>query len=245
MKPLLILKLGSTFPAIAEKYGDFEDWFIAGMKISRDQVRVVPATEEQLPDLKGFCGLLLTGSHSMVTDDEPWSRRLLDWFPAVVGTGVPILAICYGHHLLCQAMGGKVGDNPRGREYGTVKITRSPEAQGDSLFGDLPAEFDAHVAHTQSALRLPPGARVLASSDLDPHQAFALNDRVWGVQFHPEFDEDITRAYITTQRDILKSEGHDVEMLLSSVQPTPESIQLLERFAAIAVGTSTREGRNP
>ena len=31
MKPILIVKAGGTYPDMAARYGDFEDWFIVRM----------------------------------------------------------------------------------------------------------------------------------------------------------------------------------------------------------------------
>ena len=71
MKPLAIIKLGSTFPSIAARYGDFEDWILAGMKIARSRVRVVSIVDgKSIPAPDELAGAILTGSHSMVTDGE-------------------------------------------------------------------------------------------------------------------------------------------------------------------------------
>jgi GMP synthase (glutamine-hydrolysing) len=236
MKLLLILKLGSTLPAIAETHGDFEDWFIAGMGIPRDRVHIVHALEGSLPAPEAYCGILVTGSHSMVTDEEPWALKVQNWLPGVVEARVPLLAVCFGHQLLAKAMGGEVGFSPQGPEFGTVTITTSPEAAEDELFGHLPPKFDAHVAHSQTVLRLPGGAKVLASSELEPHQAFVLHDLAWGIQFHPEFSEEVTRAYILDEKASLRSKECDVDSLLASVRPTPEASQLLAGFAATTMG---------
>jgi GMP synthase (glutamine-hydrolysing) len=91
-----------------------------------------------------------------------------------------------------------------------------------------------HVSHLQSVLRPPPGARLLAVSDLDPVQAFAVGERAWGVQFHPEFDAEIVRAYIRMRRAELAEEGRDPEVLLASCADTPWGGHLLRRFAQIA-----------
>ena len=52
--------------------------------------------------------------------------------------GLPLFGICYGHQLLAHALGGEVGDNPVGREMGTVGIDLHPEAAHDPLFDGLP-----------------------------------------------------------------------------------------------------------
>ena len=57
----------------------------------------------------------------------------------------------------------------------------------------------AHATHVDSVTVLPPGARVLATTELDPNAALRFGERAWGVQFHPEFDAAVMREYIETR----------------------------------------------
>ena len=78
-----------------------------------------------------------------------------------------------------------------------------------------------HVSHFQSVLSPPEGTLTLASSDRDPHFAFAYGDRAWGIQFHPEFDADITLSYIEEYAAKLRDAGLDPAVLAKSVRDTP------------------------
>lgn len=233
-KPLLIVKLGASLPDLAARRGDFEDWFIATLGLGRSLVRVCdPRGSSRWPDLTSLSGIVLTGSHSMVTERQPWSERAASWLRGVVGAGVPVLGVCYGHQLLAHALGGVVGDNPRGTQEGTTTIALSDEARRDPLLGQLPPRFDAQVSHSQSVLELPEGAVRLASDDWDRNQAVRFADAAWGVQFHPEMDADMTRAYIHASSSTLAAEGQDVAALLSSVRETPVAATLVARFATL------------
>ena len=53
----------------------------------------------------------------------------------------------------------------------------------------------------------------------------------WGVQFHPEFDANIVRAYIDGIRDQMTSEGLDPEALWHSATDTADGTFVLRRFA--------------
>lgn len=226
---MLIVKIGTTFPELRRERRDFEDWIIEGTGMERDRFHIVDVTRgEQLPPTGGLSGVIITGSHSMVTEHRQWSERTAEWLREVVAERIPLLGICYGHQLLAHAMGGRVGDNPYGREFGTVDVTFRGD---DPLFRGLPKVIKAHVCHTQSVLSLPPEARPLASSKLEPTQAFVIGDCAWGVQFHPEFDEDITREYIRNCRQVLIEEGKDPDLLAESCESTPYAAGLLKRFA--------------
>jgi GMP synthase (glutamine-hydrolysing) len=134
---------------------------------------------------------------------------------------------------LAHALGGTVGNNPAGKEFGTVIAHLNDSAADDPLFSDLSANISVHVCHTQTVLSLPPTARVLAFNDMDGCHAFACGKHAWGVQFHPEFDADITRAYIQEHRQELEAEGQDPDQLIKACIDTPIGNRLLRRFAEI------------
>lgn len=222
-------------PSLALSKGDFEDWILAGLNIGSEQHLVLDVRDgSPLPSFDTIAGIVVTGSHSMVTEHLDWSERAAGWLARGVESGIPVLGICYGHQLLAYAMGGEVRDNPEGREFGTVDVHLEDDAQNDALLGGFNSPIKVHVSHTQSVVRLPDRARRLAHSDRDRNQAFVMGDCAWGVQFHPEFDATVARTYIESYREILKEEGQDPEALLESSVDTPYGSAILERFAAQA-----------
>lgn len=229
---ILIVKTGSTLPGILAERGDFEGWIAAGMGLGAGEVDVVaPPHGEALPAPRDAAGVVVTGSAAFVSDREPWSEATAGWLREVVDADVPVLGICYGHQLLAHAYGGEVGRNPRGREIGTIEIDAALAiAADDPLLGALPARATVHVTHVESVLSLPDGARLLATSPDDPHHAFALGERAWGVQFHPEFDAGVARGYVEAKADDLRSEGLDPERLAAGVRETDVGPGLLARF---------------
>jgi GMP synthase (glutamine-hydrolysing) len=234
MKPIIIVKTGGTYPDMAARYGDFEDWFVARMDRSAGTIETVsPFSGEPLPPAASFGGIIITGSHDMVTEKHPWSEKTADWVRQAVEAGIPLLGVCYGHQLLAHAMGGVVGDNPKGKEMGTVSIRLNRDGRKDRLFEGTPETFVAQACHSQSVMQLPAGATLLASSDMDPHHAFVIGRRAWGVQFHPEFDGKILRLYVQRFAADLKAQGCDVERLLADIRETPESEALLRRFQRV------------
>lgn len=234
MRTVLIVKMGTTLPSLAKRRGDFDDWIKAPLDLDPDRIRVVKTYEgEELPDPQQLSGIVITGSHTMVTDREDWSERTAAWLPWVVNSGTPLLGICYGHQLLAHAMGGQVGPNPLGSEFGTVEVQLSEHAAGDLLFEGFPPIMRVHASHTQSVLALPPGATLLASNAKDTHHAFSIGDAAWGVQFHPEFDADIMGTYVRECSDDLQAEGLDPAGLIEKIENTHYGDILLRRFGKI------------
>ena len=231
MAKILIVKLGSTFKALSTRHGDFEDWIISGSGLDPSNFQVVNVVAgASLPDLSNYAAVVLTGSHEMVTDQTPWSEYTARWLLRSIPGPVPVLGICYGHQLLARALGGMVGRNGTGSEFGTVRIRRMPASAGHPLFANLPDTFVVNCAHFQSVLKLPDGACLLAHSEKDPHAAFSVGKNVLGVQFHPEFDAQITSEYIDAFSENLRSEGQDPQTLHSSVQSACHSRLILRKF---------------
>jgi len=235
VKPLLIVKTGTTVPAVAERRGDFEDWFCAATGVPPEQSRVVRVFEgEALPDPREARGVIVTGSAAMVTDHEEWSDRTAEWLGAMArDTDVPLLAVCYGHQLLAQGLGGRVDRNPRGREIGTIEVELLGAAGDDALFGEMPRPMRVQATHLESVVELPADVVRLAQSARDPNQAFRARPFAWGVQFHPELDADVVRGYIAARREQIRGEGLDPEGLEAAATDTDDGRRLLRQFAAL------------
>jgi GMP synthase (glutamine-hydrolysing) len=234
MRSIYIIKAGDTFEELEAKHGGFEQWIIDNMKGYEDILKVVNVEKgEELPNHEDCLGVIMTGSHSMVTEREDWSEKTAKWIREAVLSGMPYFGICYGHQLLADAMGGEAGYNPFGMEIGTVEVSKLPEASEDLLFKDMPDVFDAHVIHSQSAMKLPAGAVCLAKNKHESHHAFRIGDHAWGVQFHPEFGEDAMRGYVERYRTKLDKA---YELTLSAVRKTPEATSLLSAFAEYCKG---------
>ncbi len=239
MSNVYIIKAGTTFPEVAEEYGDFDRWTLSAMGISADEAVIIDVqANESLPDPSKCRGVVITGSHAMVTDHLPWSDRILEWLPEILRENIPYMGICYGHQLLAQAMGGEVGFHLGGKEIGTVDIELSPESNNDPLFKTMPGHFPVHVTHSQCVLRLPPGAVTLASNSFEPYHAIRIGSCAWGVQFHPEYNADIMKGYIIHQADELKRCGRNINEIIMTVRETPEAAELMKWFMDLTVNPS-------
>lgn len=239
MRRLVIIKAGSTIPSLRQQPGDFRSWILAGMNLSATdpRVSVVDVTAGQpLPDYDGLAGVVVTGSHEMVTDRLPWSERTAAWLPGLADRRIPTLGICFGHQLLAHAFGGEVAANPRGRSFGSIDVTLCPEAAADPLLGGLPSPMKVYVSHTQSVTELPPGAKRLATSLHDPNHAFVIAGCMWGVQCHPEFDAEIATAYLKTFGELLEADGQDPRALAAACARSSPAAVLLSRFGRLVQG---------
>lgn len=226
MKKILILKAGSSFPELKTQKGDFEDWIIAASGKSSKHFKALPIDQINSLhlDQKPFAAVLITGSHDNITDNPPYLQNTYTLLKKLREQMVPILGICFGHQLLAAAFGGRVTNLKKGPEFGAVKIKKTSQAQNDRLFAFLPQEFWAFMSHQQTVQKLPPKAITLASSPKDQNAAFYLEPNIWGVQFHPEFDQQIMAFYLKHHFNISDKEAK------SLLLPCPQASAVIPQF---------------
>lgn len=231
MKPILIIRTGRAPDAIRARHGDFPHWFRLCAALSPRRVRVVDvAAGEGLPSPREAAGALITGSAAMVTERAAWSECTAAWIRDAMDAQLPLFGVCYGHQLMAHALGGRVDYLPGGREIGTLPIELTPAAGADPLTAALPASFRAHTTHEQSVLEPPPGATVLARSARDPHHLLRYGPNAVSVQFHPEFNADVMRAYIHRKREAMRREGSDPHHVYRQVAATPVARRVMRGF---------------
>ncbi|WP_421716415.1 glutamine amidotransferase [Arcobacter arenosus] len=234
MKYLYILKTGNTFDNTKYNYGDFEDWIIRELKTPSKYIKTIDVKNNQtLPKLVSAKGFIITGSHSMVSEELNWSLKLEEYIRKIKQANIPLLGICYGHQLIAKALGGCSNYNKNGKEIGSVKIRQLSTAKKDLLFKDLPLKFYAHETHYQSAIKLPKGSIVLAKNSHEKHQAVRFSNCIWGVQFHPEFNITVMKEYIVKQKESLDNLGIDINNLLKNVKNCSVSSKVLNNFEKI------------
>jgi GMP synthase (glutamine-hydrolysing) len=143
---------------------------------------------------------------------------------------LPMFGVCYGHQLMAHALGGRVDYLPGGREIGTLPIVLTDAAASDPLTVRLPSTFRAHTTHEQSVLEPPRGTVVLARSARDPHHLLRYGPHALSVQFHPEFNADVMRAYIHRKREVMRHEGSDPQQVYRQVAATPIARRIMRGF---------------
>jgi hypothetical protein len=104
---------------------------------------------------------------------------------------VPVLGICYGMQAMAEQLGGKV-ENGHVREFGYAEL----RARGHTALLKGIADFvtpEGHgmlkvwMSHGDKVLEMPPGFKLMASTDNCPVAGMADEERrMYAVQFHPE-----------------------------------------------------------
>ncbi len=120
--------------------------------------------------------------------------------------GIPVLGICYGMQLACDALGGSVRGAPA-REYGRAVCE---VLETDGLFRGVPARTEVWMSHGDRVDAVAQGFIPLARTDSCPTAAVRHRDLpVFGLQFHPEVTHTPAGATIlgTFLRDICGCSG--------------------------------------
>lgn len=123
-------------------------------------------------------GLILSGGPASVyADGAP--RCDTDIFRL----GVPVLGICYGMQLICEALGGRVEHNPA-REYGRAECRVGTPS---GLLEGVPPQTQVWMSHGDQVTSVAGDFEALAATDTCPFAA--VRHRllpIFGLQFHPE-----------------------------------------------------------
>lgn len=130
---------------------------------------------------------ILFGSASHVFQNLSWHKPLADFLVNKLQQGVPVLGICFGHQLLCQAFGAKL-DFFQPDEFKLTGV-RKVQMTSDALGFKTGDEFTLTVAHRQVVTQLSPeleeigkGQDRLIPFDLVRHRELPFV----GIQPHPE-----------------------------------------------------------
>ena len=103
--------------------------------------------------------------------------------PDIFSLGLPVLGICYGMQLVCEALGGEVKNTPS-REYGRAHCT---VITANDLFVDVPQKSQVWMSHGDQVSSVSEDFSALAATDTCRFAAVKYRDLpIYGLQFHPE-----------------------------------------------------------
>jgi len=123
-------------------------------------------------------GLILSGGPASV-----YANGAPRCHPEIFRLGIPVLGICYGMQLACEALGGRVDSAPT-REYGRAQcrlVARDP------LFEGVPEEIDVWMSHGDQVTQVSRDFVALARTATCPYAAIRHREApIYGLQFHPE-----------------------------------------------------------
>ena len=164
-------------------------------------------TPDSIEDLQPNA-VICTGSRAKVSDWEPWMDEASRILSQAVEANIPVLGICFGHQLLCKALGGEVKRSDQRSDL----ITPLFSVGMDTLLSPIKKGL---FTHQDMVTKLPPGARRIISTAHCENAGMRIAGKpVWGVQFHPEsssavIDQAFKEGHLSEEECEIFAEEHD------------------------------------
>ena len=195
-----------------ESLGCIEDWINSkGYQVSATKFY----RDSKLPELDEFDFLIIMGGPMGVSDEDkyPWLKDEKQFIRDAIDGNKIVLGICLGSQLIAAALGAKVYRNNY-KEIGWFPIRVKND---NKIFNNIPMEIISAHWHGDT-FELPAGSVHIAESSACKNQAFIINERVIGLQFHLEFtgeslkelikncgEELVKDKYVQTEEEILSN----------------------------------------
>ncbi|MCZ6797349.1 MAG: glutamine-hydrolyzing GMP synthase [Gammaproteobacteria bacterium] len=134
----------------------------------------------------GAKGLILSGGPESTLESQTPQVPL-----EILELGVPILGICYGMQAIARQLGGEV-ENVGKSEFGYASVRARGHTEllrdiQDSTTDEGYGMLDVWMSHGDRVAKLPPGFKLMASTESAPIAGMADESRkIYGLQFHPE-----------------------------------------------------------
>ncbi|AKB52151.1 GMP synthase (glutamine-hydrolyzing) [Methanosarcina barkeri str. Wiesmoor] len=151
--------------------------------------------------------LIMGGTMSVYQEKEyPWLKPEKKFVKKTMDADKPVLGSCFGAQMIAEVLGGKVTKNQY-KEIGwhTVRAVKG-KSPGEIKSSELPScmfpEFTGFMWHGDT-FGIPAGAVKLFESEACPNQGFLYNEKVLGLQFHPEAN----RQWV---RNLIRDSGHEL-----------------------------------
>jgi GMP synthase (glutamine-hydrolysing) len=170
-RPVLVLDFGAQYvQLIARRVRERH----AFARIVRHDI-----TPERVRELNPLALILSGGPSSVYEPGAPHCD------PAIFTLGIPILGICYGVHLIGEALGGGIQAHPVRGEYGRMECRVLDSAE--PIFQDVPAETIVWMSHGDQLTEVGADFVPLAATPSCPIAAVRHRKlAIYGLQFHPE-----------------------------------------------------------
>lgn len=132
---------------------------------------------------KGF--ILSGGPESTLADHKPLAPT------GLFDLHLPILGICYGMQAIASQLGGFV-ENCGKSEFGFARVRARGHTEllrdiHDDISDEGYGMLDVWMSHGDRVSKIPPGFKLIASTDNAPIAGIADEERkIYGLQFHPE-----------------------------------------------------------
>ena len=204
-----IIACGPGLKEISQVHGLSSDWVYSMIKDRVPKIEIVKAYLDESPSFDDGCAWIIMGSRYSAYDSMPWIESLKNDISKAIENNIPILGICFGHQILCSALGARVSNNSKGWELGSSKVSLTDKGISSPLFEGIDENFYVYQSHHDVVSGLPDSVELLCSNQFGV-QSVSYQNSVFGVQFHPEFSYDVMMAYFDARTKKMDSSNFQV-----------------------------------
>ena len=156
-----------------------------------------------LPDPDSVSALVVMGGPMNVYEEDkfPFLAEENNFIRRCVDAGIPYLGICLGAQLLAKALGARVYKAAQ-PEVGWGDVQLSEQARRDPLFGNLNSKTLRVLQWHEDTFDLPKNSVSLASGNVVPNQAYCVEGRFYGFQFHVEINRGMLEDWFKNRPDL-------------------------------------------
>jgi len=183
------------------RFGDYPMMFNDLFQRTNETVDVCyySAINHELPTDIDECDAYITsGSRWGVNDDKLWIRELEEFIRKLYLAEKKFVGICFGHQLIAKSLGGQVEKSTKGWGIG---IAFSEIIEKQSWMKSKGNTLALVVSHQDQITKLPPHSQVLLSNEFCPYSMIKVGANFLGLQGHPEFSRQYSKALMNSRRD--------------------------------------------
>lgn len=164
--------------------------------------------------LSDYSACIHTGSSLSILDDTSFMDGATRFVKEASLAGVPQMGICYGHQLIARATVGVLAvARSSSIEVGWLEVNFLPEWPVKGLRSNKAVWH----SHYDCVVKLPPDSVITASNSHTKIQAFVnLKMKLFGTQFHPEFDRESGNKVFADDAELFNKNGISLEKTLAS-----------------------------
>ncbi|KAJ0982837.1 hypothetical protein J5N97_011092 [Dioscorea zingiberensis] len=183
----------------------------------------LPKGDDEIAKYDGF---VITGSSQDAHSDDLWVRELIHLLKKLNSMKKKVLGICFGHQILCRALGGKTGRGKKGWDLGVTTINLSTKYISSQTSLNTPPSLAVMECHRDEVRELPPMAEVVAWSEKTQVEMFKYGEHMMGIQGHPEYTKDIVLHLIDRllQSNLIQAwQAEAAKLKLEAREPNEEA----------------------
>ena len=189
--------------------------------------------EKKVKDLNKYDGLIWGGSSLNIYNDTPEIRKQIQFMKECQKKVKNILAICWGMQVAVTAAGGEVKKS-NGVNIGIAnKITINDEGLKHPIYKDKKNNFNTPAFNFDEVVTLPNNGKCLASNKVNKIQSIYFeinNNKVWGLQYHPEITYQKMIQLIEFRKDRLI----ETRKVFSNYKEVDAHINFIEKEISIS-----------